>query len=264
MLATKIHDTAAAAGWLSALNPGQCLLAAQNGVGHRERVAPLTRATVVPVLVYVNAERTGRGCVRARVTGRGLVLPDDAPGRSAASLFSGSALAVETVPDFRTASWEKLLSNVTANPLTALTGRRAEVLRGPPVAALAMDLLRETVAVARAEGASLPDDAAPDMLAWLQALPPGAAPRTCCKTARQAASSSTTGSSARSSTAASDTASPPPPSGLSWPSSAPCPHRPGRACDSRRRPDGPDPRLRELARTPTAPTAQRRFPLCFA
>lgn len=218
MLATKIHDTAAAAGWLSALNPGQCLLAAQNGVGHRERVAPLTRATVVPVLVYVNAERTGRGCVRARVTGRGLVLPDDAPGRSAASLFSGSALAVETVPDFRTASWEKLLSNVTANPLTALTGRRAEVLRGPPVAALAMDLLRETVAVARAEGASLPDDAAP----------------------------------------------PPPPSGLSWPSSAPCPHRPGRACDSRRRPDGPDPRLRELARMPTAPTAQRRFPLCFA
>jgi 2-dehydropantoate 2-reductase len=174
VLATKIHDTAAAAGWLAALSPGQCLLAAQNGVSHRARLAPLTSATVVPVLVYVNAERTGRGCVRARITGRGLVLPDDAPGRSAASLFSGSALAVETAADFRTAEWEKLLSNVTANPLTALTGRRAEVLREPPVAALAMDLLQETVAVARAEGASLPDDAAPDMLGWLQALPPGA------------------------------------------------------------------------------------------
>jgi 2-dehydropantoate 2-reductase len=37
-----------------------------------------------------------------------------------------------------------------------------------------MDLLRETVAVARAEGASLASDAAPDMLRWLQALPPGA------------------------------------------------------------------------------------------
>jgi 2-dehydropantoate 2-reductase len=174
VLATKIHHAAAAAGWLSALSPGQCLLAAQNGVGHRERLAPLTRATVVPVLVYVNAERTSPGCVRARVTGRGLVMPDDEPGRRAAALFRGSGLAAETVADFRTAEWEKLLSNVTANPLTALTGRRAEVLRDPPVAALAMDLLREAVTVARAEGARLPDDAAPDMLAWLQALPPGA------------------------------------------------------------------------------------------
>jgi 2-dehydropantoate 2-reductase len=126
------------------------------------------------VLVYVNAERTGPGCVRARVTGRGLVMPGDAPGRRAAALFCGSGLAAETVADFRTAEWEKLLSNVTANPLTTLTGRRAEVLRDPPVAALAMDLLREAVTVARAEGARLPDDAAPDMLRWLQALPPGA------------------------------------------------------------------------------------------
>ena len=147
MLATKIHDTAAASGWLAALEPGQCLLVAQNGVGHRERLAPLTQATVVPVLVYVNAERTGRGCVRARVTGRGLVMPEDAPGRRAADLFSGSELAAETVADFRTAEWEKLLSNVTANPLTALTGRRAEVLREPPVAELAMDLLREAIEI---------------------------------------------------------------------------------------------------------------------
>src|SRR5260370_34194378 len=63
------------AGWLAAPSPGQCLLAAQNGVSHRESLTPLTRAAVVPVLVYVNAERTGRGCVRARITGRGLVMP---------------------------------------------------------------------------------------------------------------------------------------------------------------------------------------------
>jgi 2-dehydropantoate 2-reductase len=129
VLATNIHDTAATAGWLDALGPGQCLLAVQNGVGHRERLAPLTRAAVVPVLVYVNAERTGRGCVRARVTGRGLVLPGDPPRRCAAGLFCGSGLAAETVADFRTAAWEKLLSNVTANPLTALTGPRRGAAR---------------------------------------------------------------------------------------------------------------------------------------
>jgi 2-dehydropantoate 2-reductase len=49
-------------------------------------------------------------------------MPGGAPGRCAAALFSGSGLAAETMADFRTAEWEKLLSNVTANPLTALTG----------------------------------------------------------------------------------------------------------------------------------------------
>jgi 2-dehydropantoate 2-reductase len=39
VLATKIHDTAAAAGWLAALSPGQCLLAAQNGVSQVEVLA---------------------------------------------------------------------------------------------------------------------------------------------------------------------------------------------------------------------------------
>jgi 2-dehydropantoate 2-reductase len=134
----------------------------------------MTRAAIVPVLVYANAERTGPGHVRARTTGRGLVVPDDPPGRNAAALFTGTGLPVETAPDFRTASWEKLLTNVTANPLTALTGRRADVLREPAIAELALDLLHEAVAVARAEGAVLADDAAPKVLAWLQALPPGA------------------------------------------------------------------------------------------
>lgn len=174
VLATKMHDTDATEGWLSVLGTAQYLLAAQNGVGHRDRLAPLTKATVVPVLVYVNAERTGPGRVRARITGRGLVMPADESGNLTASLFSGSGLVAETVADFRTAEWEKLLTNVTANPLTALTGRRAEVLREPQIADLAMDLLQETIAVARAEGASLPGSAAMDMLTWLQALPPGA------------------------------------------------------------------------------------------
>lgn len=52
-----------------ALSQDQHLIAAQNGVDH-QRLNPLTDATVVPMLVYVNAERTGIGQVRARATGR--------------------------------------------------------------------------------------------------------------------------------------------------------------------------------------------------
>jgi len=171
VLATKIHHTPDVADWLAALPAGSAVLVAQNGVDHRARIAPMTAAAVVPTLVYRNAQRTGHGEVRVRRTGRGLVVPDDAAGRAAAALFDGSGLEVEAVADFATAAWEKLLTNVTANPLTALTGRTLEVLREPAVAALALDLALEAVAVARAEGTALTPQHAREILAWLQGLP---------------------------------------------------------------------------------------------
>jgi 2-dehydropantoate 2-reductase len=171
VIATKIHHTPAVADWLGVLPSGSAVLAAQNGVDHRARIGPLTAAAVVPTLVYPNAERIGPGRVRVRRTGRGLVVPNDDAGRAAAALFAGSGLAVETVADFATAAWEKLLFNVIANPLTALTGRPLEVLHEPGLAALGLDLALETVAVARAEGTALTPRHAREALAWLQGLP---------------------------------------------------------------------------------------------
>ena len=175
VLATKIHHTPDVADWLGALPPGSAVLAAQNGVDHRARIAPLTAAAVVPTLVYPNAERTGPGRVRVRRTGRGLVVPDDEAGRAAAALFAGSGLDVEASADFATAAWEKLLFNVMANPLTALTGRPLDVLHEPAMADLALALALEAVAVARAEGTALTPQHARVALAWLHGLP-GATP----------------------------------------------------------------------------------------
>jgi 2-dehydropantoate 2-reductase len=175
VLATKIHHTADVADWLGALSAGSAVLAAQNGVDHVARIAPMTPAAVVPTLVYPNAERTGPGRVRVRRTGRGLVVPDDRAGRAAAALFDGSGLDVDVVADFATAAWEKLLFNVIANPLTALTGRPLEVLAEPAMAALGLDLALEAVAVAQAEGTALTAEHARIALDWLQGLP-GATP----------------------------------------------------------------------------------------
>ena len=175
VLATKIHHTPEVADWLGALPAGSTVLAAQNGVDHRQRITPLTAASVVPVLVYPNAERTGPGQVRVRRTGRGLVVPDDEDGRAAASLFVRSGVDVEAAADFVTAAWEKLLYNVIANPLTAITGRTLEVLHEPSTAELGLGLALEAVDVARAEGAALTPEDARVALAWLQGLP-GATP----------------------------------------------------------------------------------------
>ena len=171
VLATKIHQTPSVADWLAALPAGSVLLAAQNGVDHRDRLTPLTGASVVPTLVYTNCQRTAPGQVRVRRTGRGLVVPDDEAGRAAATLFTGSELTVETALDFTTAVWAKLLTNVIANPVTALTGRGLGVFHEPGTATLGFDLAAEAVAVGCAEGAALTLDDARATLTWLQGLP---------------------------------------------------------------------------------------------
>jgi 2-dehydropantoate 2-reductase len=157
--------------WLEVLRPGGAVLAAQNGVDHRARIEPMTAAAVVPALVYFNCERTGLGEVRVTRMGRGMVVPDDEAGRAALALFDGGGLEVEAVDDFPTAAWEKLLTNVMANPLGALTGRPIEVLTDPAVSALAMDLALETVRVAQAEGTAVTAQHARDVLEWLVSIP---------------------------------------------------------------------------------------------
>jgi 2-dehydropantoate 2-reductase len=171
VLATKIHHTPGVADWLGALPSGGAVLAAQNGVDHRARIEPMTAAAVVPTLVYPNSKRTGPGQVKVSRTGRGLVVPDDEAGREAVALFDGGGVEVEAVADFPTAAWEKLLFNVIANPLTALTGRTLEVLSEPNMGALGLDLALETVDVARAEGTALTPQHARDALDWLLGLP---------------------------------------------------------------------------------------------
>lgn len=97
------------------------------------------------------------------------MISDYPAGRKAAALFALSELTVETLADFHTAARDKRLSNVTADWLTALAGRRAGMLREPAIAQLAPDLRHETAAAARAERAHRCDDAPNRMLEQLQA-----------------------------------------------------------------------------------------------
>lgn len=175
LLATKMHHLATASPWLRrAAHPDSRVLVLQNGVEHRERVAPHTIGCIVPALVYVNAERIGPGRARARFTTRDLVLPNEPQADDVVKgLLSGCGLRVELSDKFLTEAWIKLLTNLAANPITALTGRRVEVLKEPLIEALALRILEEAVEVGRAAGAELGDDQARDTLSWLQALPEG-------------------------------------------------------------------------------------------
>ena len=177
LLATKAHQTASTAPWLARLcGPGTRVATLQNGIAHAQRVAPFAGpARVVPAIVYYNGERLAPDRVRLRHAGQyDLAVADDADGRDFAALLEGTPLRVMLAADVGTLFWRKLLLNVVANPLTALTLRRQEVLRRDDMQQLGLALLREAVAVARADGAQLADDEPERALATLLTYPPDA------------------------------------------------------------------------------------------
>ena len=168
VLTTKVQDVPGARPWLRRFD-GARLVLVQNGVGHRESTAGMGLSSLLlPALIYVIAERVRPGHVLRRSSGR-VVVPDDELGREFAGLLGSDAFPVQRTADFRTDAWRKMLVNVAANPITALTLRRLEVLGEPEVTELAEGLLLEALAVARAEGAALERSDVDDLVATYEA-----------------------------------------------------------------------------------------------
>jgi 2-dehydropantoate 2-reductase len=171
LLATKAQDTRSAAPWLERLTgPASTLVVLQNGIEHEDRVRALVgEAPVVPAIVYIAAERIGPGRV-VHHAGNRVIVPQGERGASFARLLDGGPIEIRQEADFTTAAWRKLLSNVAANPITALTMRRIGVMREPAIRELARDLLLETAAVGRSAGARLTDNDVEEMLTMYASL----------------------------------------------------------------------------------------------
>lgn len=169
LLATKAHQTSGAAAWLRVLVGGESTVAVlQNGVEHESRVAPLVgSAAVLPVVVECPSTRTAPGRVTQNGPAR-LLVPAGERGEAFARLFAGSDVKVKVVEDFQDARWRKLCQNVAGGAVSALTGRTLGVSREPEVAWLARELVLECVRVGRAEGVSLDDRIADEIVASLQ------------------------------------------------------------------------------------------------
>jgi 2-dehydropantoate 2-reductase len=173
LLATKAHQTYRTAGWLHALcGPSTTVVVLQNGVQHVERVAALCPpgTTILPSVVHCGAESPEPGHVLHYTYGF-LYVPDTAPGQALAELFAGSGAEIRPTDDFPTRMWEKMVSNVAVNAITALTLQRIGVLQRPGVADLAQGLMNECAAVARLEGARIDDAFVHATRERLQGLP---------------------------------------------------------------------------------------------
>ncbi len=169
---TKAYDVAGAAAWLPGLRAtGAPVAVLQNGVEHRERFAPyVPREKIVPVVVDVPAERISPSLVFQRRVMK-LRAPDTAAGREFVGLFAGTDVLGETPADFETALWRKLCLN-SAGILPALTLKPAGVFRGEAIGAVAAAIVRECVAVARAEGADIDPSFAEEIVEYYRASSP--------------------------------------------------------------------------------------------
>ncbi|MFK4766563.1 2-dehydropantoate 2-reductase [Rhizobium sp. ZW T2_16] len=177
ILCTKAQDVASAASWLERLcTPKTTVAVLQNGIAHEERVAPHAKgATVLPAIVYYNGERFAPDHVRLRhIRGHDLLVPAGAQAEAFAALFEGTPIDVGISAEFITYQWRKLLVNVIANPITALTRQRLGVFQREDIQQLSLGILDEAVAVGRAEGAQLAGNEAEMILETFLAYPPEA------------------------------------------------------------------------------------------
>lgn len=154
-VATKTYAAQETARWLRGRNTRVAIF--QNGVEHRERFEAVVDAErIVPVVIDTPAERPSPN----EVVQRGVIrmsLEDDENGRALAGLFAGIETEITFTQDFRSAAWNKLAINC-AGVVCALVMAPHRVFDDDAAGELALGLVRECLAVARAEGAVLPDD----------------------------------------------------------------------------------------------------------
>ena len=172
LLAVKAHQTTAAGHWLARLaGPDTVVVVLQNGVEHRQRVAPYVgAATVLPSVVWCPAEGLDRQTVRLRGTPE-LTVPDEPSGHRLAELLVPGGAQVHVRADFDAEMWRKLAMNALAG-LMVLSGRRSGMFRRADVRGLARALAEECRAVAAAEGVRLEESIGVEMADRLATMPP--------------------------------------------------------------------------------------------
>jgi 2-dehydropantoate 2-reductase len=156
LITTKAYDAAATAEWLPALRGGKTrVVVLQNGVEHVARFSPYVPIEhLVPAVIDCPAERTTPGRMRQRGASW-IVVPDSENGRAFVPLFATSNFDVRT-DDFTTRAWAKLCINAPG-AISAILMKPTGVIHVESIPELTRGIVRECIAVGRAEGAVLDD-----------------------------------------------------------------------------------------------------------
>ncbi len=171
LVATKAYDAERAARWFPAVRRDATpVVVLQNGVEHVERFAPFAPVEhLVPAVIDCPAERTSPGRMRQRGPSW-IVVPDTEHGRAFVPLFARTNFDV-TTDDFTTRAWAKLCINAPG-AISAILLKPTGVIQVEPIAELTRGIVRECLAVGRAEGARLDDGVVEAVVDGARRAPP--------------------------------------------------------------------------------------------
>lgn len=140
------------------LAPDALVLSLQNGVENADRLRTLLQQEVVAAAVYVGTEMAAPGHVRHHGRGELVIARSNASDDIARMLIAGG-IPTDISDNLRGALWAKLILNCAYNALSAITqlpyGR---LVKGEGVTLVMRDIVDECVAVAKADGVTLPGD----------------------------------------------------------------------------------------------------------
>lgn len=159
LFCVKSTDTDSAALALKPyLHERTLVLSLQNGVENAERLRELLPQEVAAAVVYVAAEMAGPGHIRHH--GRGeLVIEPSSMSEEVARTLAAASVPTEISDNVRGALWAKLVLNCAYNALSAITQTPyGRLVQGEGVTRAMRDVVDECLAVAKADGVTIPGD----------------------------------------------------------------------------------------------------------
>ncbi|KND59586.1 2-dehydropantoate 2-reductase [Candidatus Burkholderia verschuerenii] len=159
LVCVKSTDTDSAAQAIAPyLAADTLVLSLQNGVENAVRLRELLPQEVAAAVVYVASEMAGPGHIRHH--GRGeLVIEPSSASEEIAKTLRDAGVPTEISDNVRGALWSKLVLNCAYNALSALSQMPyGKLVQGEGVTHAMRDVVDECMAVAKAEGVTMPGD----------------------------------------------------------------------------------------------------------
>lgn len=174
IVATKAYQVTSIEPWLKQLCHADTKVAiAQNGVEHISNLTPfIPEERIVPVIIDCPAERSGPGEILQRAAIL-MTVPDNALSQEFTNLFPQENITITLTNDWITAAWKKLCTN-SSGAISALVDQSANIASNPIAADVMRNLIRECIAVGRAEGATIDDSIIEEVVTSQSAAPDGA------------------------------------------------------------------------------------------
>lgn len=175
LICVKTHQTPAILDDLATVvSDRTSIVTMQNGVDSDDVVAArFGRARVIPAVVYVGATLDAPGLVTH--VAAGTIVIGAREGVDASRLpvvrdaLATSGQPVRISSDIQRERWTKLIWNASFNTVSAVASRSPrELLAVPEARALVVAIMREVVAVARAQGIAVGESDVDQQLAWTE------------------------------------------------------------------------------------------------